>query len=79
MTSPANPHGLWFARFIHQDGTKFHALITSDTEAGARAALVGHYGQLIFSISELVPLTLDRLQDLFELDPTCPLVITLSY
>jgi hypothetical protein len=79
MTAPANPHGLWFASFIHQDGTKFHALITSDTEEQARAALAAHYGQLIFSISELVPLTLDRLQDLFELDPDCPLVITLFY
>lgn len=79
MTSPTNPHGLWFASFIHQDGAKLHVLIASDTEEQARAALAAHYGQLIFSLQELVPLTLDRIQDLFELDPDCPLVVTLTY
>jgi len=54
-------------------------LIASDTEEGARAALYAHHGRFIFSLQELVPLTLDRIQDLFELDPDCPLVVTLTY
>ncbi len=79
MTAPASPQGLWFASFIHQDGTRQHVIISADTEDLAWNAMKAEYGQLVRGVLSLVPLTLDRIQDLFELDPTCPLVITLSY